>query len=430
MRKMSLFWKTWIVTFCSLILTGCIFVLSYSYLAQRSYEQEQAEKLVEYQQTIYDEISANGIQREILAKYPLQGCFVNVSEGEQLIYPAEGEGFLFQTDTSYFLEDLDVIGGDSSEHLSQEMHVEYGEHVYTVTLMMPKVAYSYSAFGDFVPAFVLVGLIATGMISFLYSLYFSRRIKKLNEKMQAMSNMEYCVEEKQLKGDELVELEMHLNEMYLRLQKVLEDRVFFTRGATHELKTPIMATTSMLEGMIWKVEGFEDRDYYLQECYLQMESMTKLVNEILNLSQATQLQEGTTEFYREMKDLISRYEIIAQDSGCKISFVCDDKNMKVKMREENFKKVLSNLLSNALKYAPENSTIRISMEGRMFTISNECMGLEQDNVAKLCEPFVQGANARDGHGLGLYLVKTILNSSGVEIECLIENGVFIVRFRI
>ena len=427
MRKKSLFWKTWIMTFCSLLLTGCIFVFSYTYFAQRNYERGQTEKLAEYKQRIRDEISTSGIQREVLEKYPLQGCFIFISEEGRSVYPIEGEGFIFHSDTPYILEGMNIIDGNSSEYLSEEINVEYENYTYTVNLMLPRIIYSYNVFGDFVPAFMVIGFISTGLISLIYYMYFLRRIKRLNVKMRDMSKMEYQVTQRHQMGDELVELEVHLNEMYLRLQKVLEDRVFFTRGATHKLKTPLMAVIAMLEGMMCKVEGFEDRDYYLQECYFQMEKMTKLVNEILNLSQIEQLHEETAVFHKVMKELISDYEIMAQDKGCKITYLCDDKDMIVKIRENNLNKVLSNLLSNALKYAPENTNINIEMKNRVFSISNKCEELEQDSIAELCEPFVQGANASDGHGLGLYLVKTILEASVIEVEYLIEHGLFVVR---
>lgn len=429
MKRISLFGKTWIVIFFSLLLTGLIFVLSYSFLAQKSYEQEQTNKLKEYKQMLSDEISQYGIREKALAQYPLHGCFISIAEGEQHIYPATDEGFIYNTDNPSLLDENVLIENSTGKQLSEKFDVEYKNHTYTVTLLIPRVAYAYSTFEDFVPTFLGVGLIATGLISLLYSLYFSRRIGRLNKKILLMSKMEYQVNENIKNGDELVELEQHLNAMYLQLRKALNDRVFFTRGATHELKTPIMAVTSMLEGMMWNVEGFENREHYLQECYLQMESMTKLVNEILNLSQVEQLQEGTANIYKVVMELNALYEVIAKDNGCQISITCERKDMQVNMLEQNLNKVLSNLLSNALKYAPENSVISINITDDAFSISNQYEGLEAADIKDLCNPFAQGANAKEGHGLGLYIVKTILDSAEMDMECLIEKGMFTVKFR-
>lgn len=430
MKRISLFWKTWIVIFFSLLLTGLIFVLSYSYLAQKSYEQEQSNKLREYKQTIRDEISQYGIQEKTLAKYPLRGCLVNISEGDESIYPVPGDAFIFHTDSPSFSDESILINRNTEEYRWEEFDVAYESHLYSVTLIIPMGAYTYSIFEEFIPAFLGVGLIATGLISLLYSLYFSRRIERLNKKILLMSKMEYEVNKSPEKGDELVELEQHLNQMYLQLRKALNDRVFFTRGATHELKTPIMAVTSMLEGMMWNIDGFEDREYYLQECLFQMESMTKLVNEILNLSQAEQLQDGKSKIYEVIMELSTLCEIISKDKGCQILITCDNKGLEVNILKQNLNKVLSNLLSNALKYAPDNSVIDITIKDEVFSISNACVGLKNDAVKDLCNPFVQGENAKEGHGLGLYIVKTILDSAGMETECLLENGVFTVRFEL
>ncbi|MDR0879147.1 MAG: HAMP domain-containing histidine kinase [Clostridioides sp.] len=426
MKRINLFWKTWIVTFFSLLLAGFIFVFSYSYFVQMSYEKTQTVKLQEFKQNIKMEIDKNGIQKEQLLKYPLQGCFIQIFENEKLIYPPNGEGFFFKTDVDPSSMNNIINEKDSTEYLLDKFEI----HNYTVELMMPKLAYSYDSFKNFIPSFLVIGLVSTGIISFSYSLYFSRRIRSLNQKMQIMSKMEYEVTEEIQVGDELVDLENNLNEMYLRLKKALDDRVFFTRGATHELKTPIMAVSSMLEGMICNVAGFENKEYYLQECYSQMESMSKLVNEILDLSQINQLQVGQTNLYKVMNELIAVYEIIAQDKGCNILFVCDNKQKEIKILENSLYKVLSNLLSNALKYASDNSTINIELKNGRFSISNEYRGEIEGDIEKLSDPFVQGENAKEGHGLGLYIVKTILTSVGMEMQCFLKNQIFVVTFTI
>jgi histidine kinase len=425
-KKINLFWKTWIVIFFSLLLTGLIFVLSYSHLVQKSHEREQVRKLKEYKQQIYDELIQNGMNENLMAQYLHKGCFVNITEGGKSIYPPPTQGFIFRTDT--FLDENIIIAEDTNEYLLNKFDVGYQNHTYSVTLMIPKVAYSYRTFTEFIPTFLGIGLFATGLISFLYSFYFSRRIDRLNKKILRMSNMEDQIERDLPNGDELVTLEQYLNEMYRQLRKALNDRVFFTRGATHELKTPIMAVTAMLEGMIWNITGFEDREYYLQECLLQMERMTKLVNEILNLSQLEQLQEGKTKIYDVILELQNHYEIIAKDKECQIMITCDNEELEINLLKQNLSKVLSNLLSNAIKYTPDQSVIDITITGEMFSISNKCEGLELDATKDLFHPFTLGTNSKEGHGLGLYIVKTILNTAKIEPVYLLENGTFTVKF--
>lgn len=301
-------------------------------------------------------------------------------------------------------------------------------YMYTVTLIIPIGTYVYNTFEDFVPAFLGIGLFATGLISLLYSFFFSKRIERLDKKMMLMSKMEYKVMNGTKKGDELVELEQHLNDMYLQLRKALHDRILFIQGATHELKTPIMAVTSMLEGMMWNIGGFEDREHYLQECLLQMESMTKPVNEILTLSQVEQLQEGKTNLYETIMELNTLYEIIAKDKDCQILIECENKDLEVALLKHNLNKLLSNLIANALKYAPDHSIIDVTITENMFSIRNVCEGLEKDAIKDLCNPFVQGTNAKEGHGLGVYIVKTMLDSAEMEMECTLEDGIFCVKF--
>ena len=82
------------------------------------------------------------------------------------------------------------------------------------------------------------------------------------------------------------------------------------------------------------------------------------------------------------------------------------------------KKALSNILSNAVNYTETERHIKVKLEKSVLSIQNECVPLSPDELQHIFEPFYRPNRARDpangGNGLGLYIVKTILDKQGLQ----------------
>ncbi len=107
--------------------------------------------------------------------------------------------------------------------------------------------------------------------------------------------------------------------------------------------------------------------------------------------------------------------------------------MSMKVNKKLFRIVLDNLVQNALKYSPENSLIKVySKEGKIFF--ENPIYIEEVDREKLFEPFFRGKNATElnieGSGLGLSLIKKILDLHKANYNIVIENDRFIFSFDI
>ena len=101
--------------------------------------------------------------------------------------------------------------------------------------------------------------------------------------------------------------------------------------------------------------------------------------------------------------------------------------------EKIFKIAVDNIVHNALKYSPNNEIIRVYREENKIVVENDIKG-NLDNTDNLCEPFTRGENAKeekiDGNGLGLSIVKKIMELNKIDFAITVEDKKFKVFFDI
>lgn len=115
--------------------------------------------------------------------------------------------------------------------------------------------------------------------------------------------------------------------------------------------------------------------------------------------------------------LCEPYRLIAETNGLRFQIeIIED--MSVRLPENQLKKALSNILSNAVNYTEAERHIKVKLEKSVLSIQNECVPLSPDELQHIFEPFYRPNRARNpangGNGLGLYIVKTILDKQGLQ----------------
>jgi two-component system sensor histidine kinase VanS len=190
-----------------------------------------------------------------------------------------------------------------------------------------------------------------------------------------------------------------------KLQADIEDerrrRNFFS-AISHELKTPVTILKGELDGMILNVGKFKDRDKYLAEAYKTTQSIEKLTKEIMTAAKLNIL--------KIIPEEISLSEL-TKDCLIKIEELCDKKNIQIKQNYSDTpiladKKlmgiVISNIIGNAVKYSPQNAEININFDETLkFSVKNRGSYMGETTT----DSDLSG-------GLGLYIVKTILDMHG------------------
>lgn len=200
----------------------------------------------------------------------------------------------------------------------------------------------------------------------------------------------------------------------------------FIAIVSHELKTPLTSMKGFIQVMQLKAKRDENAFAHkaLEGAERQINKMTSMINGFLDISrlesgkimmnfQRVQLFDVVEEVIEEYTTMVTSHHIF---SDCQSGFF-------VKIDREKLGHVISNLISNAIKYSPTGSNIYIacyqSDEQAIFKIHDEGMGINESDLPKLFERFYRVESSTmatvSGFGIGLYLSSEIINRHGGKI---------------
>lgn len=203
----------------------------------------------------------------------------------------------------------------------------------------------------------------------------------------------------------------------------------FVSLASHQLRTPLTAISWYIEMLMNGKAGKlkEEQKKYLQEVYNGGIRMRDLVNALLNVSR---LEMGTFMIEPEMINIKNSAESILKEMKPtilekRIKVTKNFKNLPDNFLADNnlFRIILQNLLSNAIKYTPKGGKVSFSVvkttQEILITVEDSGYGIPKSQQANIFTKFFRADNARikdpNGTGLGLYIVKSILDHSGGKV---------------
>ena len=276
-----------------------------------------------------------------------------------------------------------------------------------------------------IPYVLFLGIAMGLFLSWIYARKISKPILKISDATVKMQRMEPDARSGIHTDDELGQLSKNLDALYESLLKNINSlrdemdkanrmersKTEMMQSASHELKTPIAALSGMLEGMLDNVGVYKNRDRYLGECKKQVEKLTSLVGEILSASKADTCEDELSWEDVAIDELVDRaltdYAVSASEKQLHVMkelpriVVTTDRSMLFR--------IITNLLSNAVRYTPRNGDVRIILSKECLLIENQCAPIPGEEFQKLFEPFYTRSYNRDkaesGTGLGLYIVK-------------------------
>ena len=238
------------------------------------------------------------------------------------------------------------------------------------------------------------------------------------------------------RDDELGELTAAFNSMADSLEKAEEQNREFIANVSHELKTPMTTISGFADGILDGTIPEEDQDKYLQIISSETKRLSRLVRSMLELSR---LQAGDRDTLRQKNFDISetlRLTLInfadkIEQRGLDVDFQVPEDPIRVRGDVDAITQVVYNLLDNAVKFSRDDSAIGIGLWKdnlkAYVSIRNFGSTIPQAEVPLLFERFHKGDRSRsqnrDGVGLGLHIVKTILNNHGEDIAVTSRDGV-------
>lgn len=237
--------------------------------------------------------------------------------------------------------------------------------------------------------------------------------------------------------DELGRLVRVFNMMSVRLEELDSAKRNFVSSVTHELRSPLGAIESFLQLIREKAaagpEGFRQSEQYLARIEVNVRRLAGFINDLLDVAK---IEKGKMEcVLRPMElgpvaqDVCMFFEAKAAQQGVAVSSRIDGVP-SVQGDADRLRQVLVNLVSNGLKFTPPGGRIVIGAEqvregGQRWvevSVADTGRGMDEADRQRLFQPFTQGRNITDGvaghkgTGLGLYIVRSIIEQHGGRID--------------
>jgi two-component system phosphate regulon sensor histidine kinase PhoR len=201
-----------------------------------------------------------------------------------------------------------------------------------------------------------------------------------------------------------------------------ELRAGFTAAVSHELRTPLARLLALLETAL--LSGADPTDL-LENARLEIEQMTELIDDVLFLSELETgraiVSLGSTAAGPVVADVVRRLGDTADRAGVKIDTVVEE-GVRLSLRPRMLRMVVENLAANAIRYAGEGATLRLTVartDDELFlTCADDGAGVDEDDLPRLFERFYRSDRARAsrGTGLGLAIVKHVVTSAGGAVD--------------
>ncbi len=260
-------------------------------------------------------------------------------------------------------------------------------------------------------ALLLVGLITT-ILSFIYISLRRKLIplRRLHEQVEQFANGDLNIEIEKYANDEIGRIAMSFDKAILSINHLIRSKNLFMRNMMHELKTPITKGRIVAETL----ENEFDRDILIRAFERMNDIITQLAQVEKLTSSAVELKKETVSLQSMVDE--ARGLLLTDTHGVKSEF----KDFDIFVDSSLFIIVLKNLFDNGVKFSPSNEVfIRATQDEIKICSDGEPLKMA---LSYYTEPFSQEQKKSDGFGLGLYIVKSILDLHQYEFSYYYKNG--------
>ena len=223
-------------------------------------------------------------------------------------------------------------------------------------------------------------------------------------------------------SDTMNELETANEQLNLEMEHIEElnkQRQHFFAAASHELKTPITIIKGQVESMIMGIGRYKDTRKILPETLHEIENMENLVKEILSISKL-ELGEidnlSTLPVTDIVKCVCEHLKPLADEKNIAIYQKLTD-DVQIIGNRSLFEKALHNIINNAILHSPAGTNVYVTVTETELLVKNEGITIPREDLKKIFTPFYRVEKSHSkltgGSGLGLYLVKNILEKHGL-----------------
>ncbi len=234
--------------------------------------------------------------------------------------------------------------------------------------------------------------------------------------------------------DEIAELATAFNEMARSLANLESMRSSFVSSVSHELRTPMTTIGGFVDSILDGVIPPEEQKHYLEIISSEVKRLSRLVTSLLEISR---METGQITLNPTVFDVCEMAKIILlsnekriEEKNLEVSYVCDEERINVKADKDSIHRVILNLMDNAVKFSREGGKYEISLAEKggkaEICVFNEGIGIKEKDLPFVFDRFYKTDKSRGldktGVGLGLFLVKSIINLHGENIKVESESG--------
>lgn len=286
---------------------------------------------------------------------------------------------------------------------------------------------------------LLISFLISIFVTFFLSNYFSRKvlkpiagkIKKANAISASNLDMRLTVYNK---NDELGMLALSFNNLLDRLQTAFELEKNFVRYASHELKNPLAVILGEAEVILLKSRTPNEYVDTIEKIKQKAEKLNMLVEHFLQLSKLESMQLSGQKILLDevLMDVI--FTISQHYPEVRVVFNMGDygnsDDFEISADQQLMYNAFYNIIDNACKFSKTGQEVVVDLNksadnGRIIlVIKDEGIGIDKDQINHIFKPLYRGTNARDvdGTGIGLALVKRIIDLHDIDIDVYSEMG--------
>lgn len=439
MQSNAFFKRTDVIIF--IILVGfSLFAALFHHQATATYNEK---KLIEYKKDYYSEqiyrfsyfihaqigmdltsIESKKVYEDLSKEFSLQFQILD-EQKENIIY--QTENFNMDIEESYHL-DVSII--DNGQQLGY-MRAHYDLANQVVSPALEKYQKELEDRRFLISKIIFITLL---IFSIIISLLVSRFMKPINTASMQVLKGNRDVHIPRNGTLEMKNLVDAVNSVLLEFHNMEEWRKQMMEDLTHELRTPLTSVLMMLEAIIDGV--YPTTDESLQDIYAEVERLSRLIFNVQNLSEAEgakfKLNKQKVNLINLIKSTYEGFLFVAQQKNIKLSFNHPKRPSIAVVDPDRFVQVITNLISNALKYTPENGEVEIGLDVSPDKITFYCVdngiGISEEDQTLVFNRFYRAERSRSrengGSGIGLNISNALARAQGwdIGVESVLGEG--------
>nr|WP_308742467.1 HAMP domain-containing sensor histidine kinase [uncultured Anaerocolumna sp.] len=286
-----------------------------------------------------------------------------------------------------------------------------------------------------------INLIFLAFLAFLCILFFViyfftiAPLSKLNKAAKEYTSGNYSYPLKLDRSDEYGDLANSLSYMAGEMNKLDDYQKKFVANISHDFRSPLTSIKGYAEAILDGTIPYEMKDKYLGIILFETERLNKLTSSLLTLNRFENrgafLEITSFDINHIIKKTAESFEGTCTKKKITLNLVFSAKEIYVDADMGKIQQVLYNLLDNAIKFSPQNSSIKVATTEKgdkaFVSIKDYGIGIPKENIKKIWERFYKTDASRGkdkkGTGLGLSITKEIITAHDENINVISTKGV-------